>query len=94
MNKRFFFYTRDGWTRQRVADLLVDKDLYSVVPYYDAPHITSYVHRMSFMDEKGRCMSNHTFHDCLYFVVVDESMLCDLSMTIVIKAVDSESCVG
>lgn len=83
-NKEWFFYARDGWTREHVSHLLVDRDLHSVLPVYTEPHQMSGVYGKNYKD--GKLVVDYRLSTPLYYIVRDEGLLVDTSLQVVLKA--------
>jgi len=63
------FYTSDGWTRQDVANLLVDKDIHKVLPrWFDIDTDESVPVTKDFLLE-----DNREYLDCDYFACYNHS---------------------
>lgn len=61
------FYTSDGWTRTKVAELSEDVELYDVIPRYYGPKddmTNNGTHRFEVAGE---------FEDCSYYAVYNRS---------------------
>ena len=82
--KQWFFYARDGWTREYVAQLLVDRDLHSVLPVYTEPHQMRGVYGKNYKD--GKLVVDYRLSTPLYYIVRDENLLVFTSLQVELKA--------